>query len=364
MKTIGFIGFGLIGGSIAKAIKQAHPHWFLGAFSRTKASLEDALSDHTIDAIWEHVDSVFSSCDYIFLCTPVSCNAEYLEALRPFVRNGCIVTDVGSTKGNIHEAVERLGMENCFIGGHPMAGSERTGYGASSALLLENAYYMITPTAKNRPEDVEDFRRLVEEMKAIPMILDYKTHDRVVAVISHLPHIVASSLVNLVKDSDTEEETMKTVAAGGFKDITRIASSSPVMWEQICMENKDNLAEALRHYIGSLNGILADIMGADAEAIRQLFEEAGEYRNSIQDRSNGSLPREYSIYCDIVDQAGAIATIATTLSVHQLSIKNIGIIHNREFEQGVLKIEFYGESACREAVRVLTSCHYQVYAPA
>ena len=361
MKTIGFIGFGLIGGSIAKSIRKAHPDYKLAAYSRTRSSLEQALEDHTIDEIWDQVDASFSSCDYVFLCTPVSFNADYLEKLKPLIKKGCIITDVGSTKGNIHQAVIRLSMEDCFIGGHPMAGSERTGYAASSDILLENAYYVITPTAKSRPEDVQTFQNLVTDMGAIPLILNDKLHDQIVAATSHLPHIISSALVNLVRDSDTKEETMKQVAAGGFKDITRIASSSPVMWEQICMENRSNLADILKKYIASLNHILNDIEHANASAIRRLFEESGEYRNSIQDRSSGPLPKEYSIYCDIVDQAGAIATIATTLSVHQLSIKNIGIIHNREFEEGVLKIEFYEEEACQEAAEILSACHYQVY---
>lgn len=361
MKTIGFIGFGLIGGSIAKSIRSSHPEYHLAAYSRTRSSLEKALNEHTIDQIWDHIDNKFSCCDYIFLCTPVTCNANYLKELKPLVKKGCIITDVGSTKENIHDTVSSLSMEECFIGGHPMAGSERTGYEASSGLLLENAYYVITPTSQNKPEDIEQLKALVSDMGAIPLILNPKQHDQVVAAISHLPHIIASALVNLVRDSDTKDEIMKQVAAGGFKDITRIASSSPVMWEQICMENRTNLTQILKKYITSLNGILKDLEDADHSAIHNLFEESGEYRNSLQDHRSGALPKEYSIYCDIIDQAGAIATIATTLSVHQLNIKNIGIIHNREFEEGVLKIEFYDENSCKKASEILSSCHYQVY---
>lgn len=361
MITIGFIGFGLIGGSIAKSIRKAHPDYTLAAYSRTKAPLKKALAEHVIDHIWEQVDNSFSQCDYIFLCTPVTYNADYLKILKPLIKKGCIITDVGSTKDTIHQTVSELSMEDCFIGGHPMAGSERTGYEASSEILLENAYYVITPTLKNTPKTVQTFRQLVRDMGAIPLLMDHKQHDQVVAAISHLPHIIASALVNLVRDSDTQEEIMKQVAAGGFKDITRIASSSPIMWEQICMENRKNLADILKKYICSLNNILTQIICADSTAIHHFFEESKEYRNSIQDRHSGPLPIEYSIYCDIVDKAGAIATIATTLSVHQINIKNIGIIHNREFDEGVLKIEFYEEDACQKAVQILSSCHYQVY---
>ena len=239
MKT-GFIGLGLIGGSIARAVRHFYPDAEIIAYSRTRASVEQAVADGVVDRIPDGVGEDFADCDYIFLCAPVSSNAKYLEQLKPLIHSSCIITDVGSTKTDIHEKVTELGMEENFIGGHPMAGSEKTGYANSKRILIENAYYMITPTGKNPDGAVDRYRNFVASLKALPLVVDYRTHDYVTAGISHLPHIIASSLVNLVKDSDTENGLMKLVAAGGFKDITRIASSSPEMWEQICMTNRKN----------------------------------------------------------------------------------------------------------------------------
>ena len=146
-----------------------------------------------------------------------------------------------SVKSGIHERIRALGLDGQFIGGHPMAGSERYGYANSKARLLENAYYILTPTPKTSPDQLKDYERLVVSMGAIPLVLDADQHDYVTAAISHLPHIIASSLVNLVRESDSEDGTMKMIAAGGFKDITRIASSSPDMWQQICLTNTDNI---------------------------------------------------------------------------------------------------------------------------
>ncbi|MCI6676749.1 MAG: prephenate dehydrogenase [Clostridiales bacterium] len=361
MTTFGFIGLGLIGGSIAKGIKRVHPNDHIMAYDQDQKTLTAAFHEHTIDTVLTKIDEHILDCDFVILCTPVAYNASYLKAVRPFLKPGAILTDVGSTKTLIHNQVIALDMEDCFIGGHPMAGSERSGYDASNDHLVENAYYIITPTSKSTPEQINRMISFVSSLSALPMVLDYKKHDYVVAAISHLPHIIASTLINLVKDSDTEEHTMRQVAAGGFKDITRIASSSPVMWQQICLANSDNISCVLKNYITSLNEIVDYIEHKDSDALFRLFADSGKYRNSIADRSSGPIKKEYSLYCDIIDEAGAIATIATTLAIHQISIKNIGIIHNREFEQGALKIEFYTEQACMDAAKQLTSCNYPVY---
>ena len=144
---------------------------------------------------------------------------------------------MGSVKTSIHEEVITLGMEENFIGGHPMAGSEKSGFASSRAHLIENAYYILTPSEKVSEDKIERYRKFIESLKAIPVILDYREHDSITGTISHLPHIIAATLVNYVKDHDTADELMKALAAGGFKDITRIASSSPVMWQQICLKN-------------------------------------------------------------------------------------------------------------------------------
>ena len=359
--TFGFIGLGLIGGSIAKGLKRANPNHYIMAYARHRETLDAALADGAINEALDGIGERLSACDYIFLCTPVSFNEEYLTAIRPYLRKDAILTDVGSVKTNIHEAVERLGMEANFIGGHPMAGSEKSGYQYSTDHLVENAYYVITPTKASPAGKVDELREIALSLSALPLILDYHQHDYIVAGISHLPHLIASSLVNLVRDKDTPEQTMRLVAAGGFKDITRIASSSPVMWQQICLTNKENIALILGDYIDLLRQVKTDVETSDGAAIYNLFDTSREYRNSLPSRSSGPIKKEYAFYCDIVDESGAIATIATILAAHQISIKNIGIIHNREFEEGVLKIEFYDEAAVNAAVELLTQCRYTIY---
>ncbi|MGN0382695.1 MAG: prephenate dehydrogenase/arogenate dehydrogenase family protein [Eubacterium sp.] len=359
-KTIGFIGLGLIGGSIAKTIRRVYPEHKIIAYNRSENARTSALSDGTANIVTACVDSTFSECDYIFLCTPVQHNTEYLETLKNIIKDSCIITDVGSVKSNIHKAIIELGLEDNFIGGHPMAGSEKTGYENSTDRLIENAYYILTPTASTSSEQFNDLYEMTASLGAIPLKLDYAEHDRVVSAISHLPHLIASSLVNMVKDSDNADGIMKLLAAGGFKDITRIASSSPDMWEEICLTNSQNISDMISKYITYLDEAKHNIDTKNGNAIYQMFDSSGEYRNSFSDVSSGPIKKSYAVYCDIIDEAGAISIIASILASNAINIKNIGILHNREFEEGVLKIAFYDEESADKCVTLLEKYRYVV----
>ena len=367
--TIAFIGLGLIGGSLAKGIKRARPDIRIMAYMRTRSKLEQAKKDGIVDVILDGIDEQLKECDLIFLCTPVEYNAQYLSKIRSYLKPGALITDVGSTKTDIHEEILRQGLTDCFVGGHPMAGSEKTGYENATDHLLENAYYIVTPpegldqsgseTGNIPPKYAENANRIIavaQTVGAIPLVLDYREHDKVVAAISHLPHLVASSLVNLVKDADSPAGTMKRVAAGGFKDITRIASSSPEMWEQICMTNVEPIADMF----GSLQDILSEIKGHQGDAIYKLFEKSRDYRNTITDRAKGSVEPSYAFSVDVADEVGAISTIAVILAAKGISIKNIGINNNRERGEGALKIEFYDETSMTAAWKRLEYYKYEM----
>lgn len=359
--TCGLIGLGLIGGSIAKALKQNISDLFIVAYDIHLNTLEQAVQEGIVDQAATAIDSTFSHCDFLFLCAPVQKNDANLEAVKKVLRPDGILTDVGSVKTDIHRSIEAAGLEKQFIGGHPMAGSERIGYSNSKAGLLENAYYVLTPTTSTTPDMLQKYQELVMKMGAIPLTLDYTQHDYVTAAISHLPHVIAASLVNLVRDSDSEDGIMKMIAAGGFKDITRIASSSAVMWQQICLTNTENIAGLLDHYIASLLEIRQQLECRNSQELYTLFESARIYRDSFIDASCGPIKISYSINIDITDEPGALASIATILALHQINIKNIGIVHNREVEEGTLRIEFNEENAMHQAKSILTAKGYIIY---
>ena len=361
LNKIGFIGLGLIGGSIAKKIKLNHPECEILATARRQETISEAYEMGLISNSELLPLDAFSECDILFLCAPVEKNLDYLRELKDVISDHTIITDVGSTKSQIHKEVIALGLEKQFIGGHPMTGSEKTGITNANEYLLENAYYIITPTTQSTQEQIDDFYSLVKELGSIPMVLDYETHDYATASISHLPHMIAYTLVNLVKDIDDENETMKTIAAGGFKDITRIASSSPVMWESICMTNKEPLVDLMNKYIDSLQSLKNNIIDADSKELMDKFQSAKDYRDSITVRNVKSYNQVHELFLDLADEAGGIAIIASILAFKGISIKNIGIVHNREFEEGVLHIEFYDEESVELAAELLIEKNYVVH---
>ena len=328
--TIGFVGLGLIGGSVAKSIKRVHPEITIVGYNRNQDVLRAAVRDGVVDIKSDESLKAFRECDLIFLCVPVVTALDFMDRLRNIKKEGAILTDVGSVKTGIHRYVEETGLTDCFIGGHPMAGSEKTGYMSSSA-------------------------------GALPLVMTYEEQDHVTAAISHLPHVISASLVNLVHDQDGPEHYMKLIAAGGFRDITRISSSSPQMWQEICLDNPDNICAMMDAYISKLIDYRLAIRNENADELLSIFTQCKDYRDSFDTEPKGSLPGEYRIYVDIADEPGAIAQIATMLAMHNISIKNIGIVHNREFEQGVLRIVFYDSDAKEEGVSVLEDRNYYVY---
>lgn len=362
--TIGFVGFGLIGGSIARSMKKIHPSCRLIAYNYNKtkpnANLEAAKNDGNLDAIYTDFKEGFSNCDIIFLCAPVLTNISYLKELKNYIKPTCILTDVGSVKGTIHKAIEEIQLEEQFIGGHPMAGSEKIGYAHSSVTLLENAFYILTPTKKTPTHMTDLLFQLVSDIGAIPVILEQKEHDDITAAISHIPHIIASILVNMVR-VQKDSEKMSTLAAGGFKDITRIASSSPIMWQNICLTNRESILKFLHLFQTNLTEILYALEKEDGDFLIDMFETAKEFRDSLPVKSLGKMDKIFEIYLDLPDESGAIANVATILANHEISIKNIGILHNREFADGVLRIEFYEENAKNAARPLLLNYNYQIY---
>ena len=361
----GFVGFGLIGGSIARNLRYLCPTSKIIAYNynpaNTNPNLLLAKEEGTLSKIVTSFEDGFPECDVIFLCAPVLRNISYLSSLKKVIKKSCIITDVGSVKSSIHDAVHEEGLDANFIGGHPMAGSEKTGYENSTRQLLENAYYVLTPTEQTPNSHIEIMEHLVSEIGAIPVILDPHNHDDIVAAISHVPHIIAASLVNMVKDTDDEQSHMHSLAAGGFKDITRIASSSPVMWENICLTNDSSITRFIDTYISYLTQMKQAIEEKDSEYLINFFQYRKDYRDTIPNKAVGVISSVYDLHIDVDDKKGAIATIATILASHDINMKNIRILHNREDIGGALCIDFNDEVSRNRAYQVLSSYNYRIH---
>lgn len=333
MYVVGIVGLGFLGGSLAKSLSKSSKVKKIIACDKNLESLSLAKKEGVIQDFSLQIDEKFSECDIIFICTPVSFIAEYAKKLDNVVKENCVITDTGSTKKTILEESQNLKTE--FIGGHPMIGSERSGYPTSVELLFENSYYIITKSDNNKNESVEKLKELILELNAIPIIIDAEKHDYITGTISHVPHVVAATLVNLVKSLDDSQETMKTLAAGGFKDITRIASSDPTMWENICKENKEEILKILAKFKAIIEDFESNI--ENSEKTYNFFNSSKTYRDSfINKKINGNTMPELNI--TVKDENGAIAMITTLLSYNDIGIKNIEVLNNRENNYGALRV--------------------------
>lgn len=358
--SIGFIGLGLIGGSIAKSIRRIFPSAEILGFDVDQNALTLALEDGTLTKTVTAIEAM-SECDYIFLCAPVHYNIAYLPILKSIMKPSCVLTDVGSVKSDIYGAIADNHLTDYFIGGHPMVGSERSGYDAANDRLIENAYYFVTPSETVAASKIEEFRTFLEDLGAIPIIYSPERHDEITAYISHIPHVIASSLVNLVASKEDENGMLKQLAAGGFKDITRIASSNPVVWEHILLSNPEHVTAGLKVFIEQLEKMIAAIESDNAREIYSFFDSAKDYRNSIPEHATGVIRMNYEVYVDIPDEANALAKAISYVGEAGINLKNIGITHNREDNEGVLRLSFYDNESAVSAAALLRENNYQVY---
>ena len=360
-QKIGFIGLGLIGGSIALKLKENNPSVSIIATAGRESTIQTAYGMKLIDNSEKLPLTAFAECDYIFLCAPTQLNLQYLKELKEIVSPRTMITDVGSTKSEIHEAVNALGLQRQFIGGHPMTGSEKTGIENARAHLLENAYYIMTPTDLTPYSVITEFYEFIRSLGALPLQLDYKQHDYAVGAISHLPHMISFTLTNMVQEIDDPKETMKTVSAGSFRDMTRVAASSPIMWENICESNRDAILDLMDKYMERFANLRAMVAGKDQKAMMDYFGAAKEYRDSLAVPGSKVRKAYFEIYVDLLDEAGGIAIIASLLAFAGINLKNIGIVNNREFAEGVLRIEFYDQKSLDKATEILKARNYTIH---
>ena len=356
-KKISVIGLGLIGGSIVKALKERMNITNIAAVDNNVESLNQALEEGYITRGFSKLDEYIFDSDIIFICTPVSTTISYIKTLK----DNCIITDTSSTKGNIIDYINSLDNPPCFIGGHPMTGAEKMGFKSSYAHLFENAYYILSHTKNSTDDHMNTLCEIIEGIGAIPLKLDAQIHDKITATISHVPHVIASALVNLVKNSDSEDKKMQTLAAGGFKDITRIASSSPQMWENIVLSNSEKIKKILFDFIETVHSFMEYIDNNDSKNIYNFFESAKLYRDSFSDNQKGLIQPLNELVVDVIDRPGIIGDIATLLGQNGVNIKNINVSNSREFEQGCLRITLPDSYSVNISYDLLTSKGYTVF---
>ncbi|MEZ0535691.1 prephenate dehydrogenase [Caldicellulosiruptoraceae bacterium PP1] len=276
------IGLGLMGGSLAKAFKKLG--YSIDSYDINKDYLELAKKEVIISEIITSFDIPQNKYDFIFICTPVKETLEILKILSS-KRVNSIITDIGSTKKEIVESAMKLNMFN-FIGGHPMAGTEMIGYPFSNEKILSNAYYFITPTIFNNQSDIAKLKELLTKIGCRVEEIDFNIHDYLTGIISHLPHVASAALVNMLQEENSFDYCK--FAAGGFKDTTRISSSSPKMWLDVSLSNKEILNNLIDKYIDLINNFKKALNDNNKDFIFNYFNTAKTLRDKIVREQNGN----------------------------------------------------------------------------
>ncbi|EAQ96788.1 Prephenate dehydrogenase [Congregibacter litoralis KT71] len=273
---------GLIGGSLALALKKAGFAATVTAWDRDPEALEKALERGVIDGAADSVRSLMDAADVAVLATPtLACEALILEMLQNPGSARC-VTDVASVKGDLYRAVVAAAPEGAaiYVPGHPIAGSERSGVAAADAALFERHRVILTPDANTDSRALELVQKLWVAAGATVQSMDVEEHDSVLAATSHLPHVLAYALVDALAQSPIRDDIFR-FAAGGFRDFTRIASSDPVMWRDISMANRDALLGALDDFCEHLSTLRNAIAAGDGRALENTFRSAKTARDEF-----------------------------------------------------------------------------------
>ncbi len=276
------IGVGLIGGSLALAGRAKGVAGEITGMSRTERSLQRAREMGVLDRVTRDLGEGLEGTDLVVLATPVGNFEEWGRALAQRSLEGVTVTDVGSVKGDLVIRLEEiLGNKTPFVGGHPIAGGEKSGVEASQVSLFEGARCILTPTPRTDPEALARIQALWEAVGARISLVDPFVHDRLLAAVSHLPHMVAYALVNTVMEAEVAGHDTISFSGGGFRDFTRIAASSEEMWRDICLQNRDALVAMMEAYQQNLEALKQNILRGEGERLMEAFRRAKEVRERI-----------------------------------------------------------------------------------
>lgn len=342
------IGLGLIGGSLGLALRGTPQVKTVYGFDIDSQTIQQALQIGAIDTSVELATGA-AQADVIIICAPLRFYAGIIEEIKPYLKPGCIVTDVGSTKQTVMQLFKHM-PENIFcIGGHPMAGAEIKGINGADRYLFENAVYVLTPGDNVPRQQLDYLSDLLSAAGARIRIMPALLHDQLVATVSHIPHLSAVALVHLT--GGREENLM--MAAGGFRDTTRIASSTPELWEDILFSNREILLDKLDEFIAQLTEIKSALQVGDTGSMHEKLSRAKDIRDLIPRVRRGLMPGFSDIICIVPDQPGIIGSLGSILNQYKINIVDIEILRAREGDGGTIRLGVPSPDDAEQAVKAL-----------
>lgn len=354
-EKIAIIGLGLIGGSIAKALKGADNNIVISAYDKPEI-LNTALKEKIINDALQNFEQALDS-DIIFICLPIDTAINIFKHLAPNLRSNQILTDVCSVKTAFADIWSQIKSSGIYIGGHPMTGKEKGGYENSDALLFENSIYILTEDLRNN-NNLENFRTIIESLGANILHVPPKQHDVIAASISHLPQLISVVLVNTAS-LKTDNYNFLDLAAGGFRDMTRIASSDFGIWKSIISENRGEIISAIEKFIFEVNKIKGFVYNLDYNELNDYFETARKSRDEIPQKTKGFLTPLHDIFIFVKDEPGVISKVSGALFENGINIKDIELLKIREGEGGTFRIAFESADDASSAKKILQSTGFR-----
>lgn len=338
-EKMAILGLGLLGGSLARASRNLGLVKSVSGSGRRDEALKFALESGIADSVSKSHAEAVKGADLVVICTPVGMIPDVIDAIAPSLEKGAIVTDVGSTKTRVVEHAEKaLPDYVSFVGAHPMAGSEMSGIEHSNATLFENALCVLTSSTGTNISALNKMEIFWKTMRARVLIASPMEHDMLVAASSHLPHMAAVALALCVSDVSDKNEKVVPLLAGGFRDTTRVASGSPDMWLDICMENSGFIASMMDSFEKRARAVRDAIATGDRDALMDILRAAKTFRDEAPARGKGALEPVNELLVDVADRPGVIGEIATALGASGISIRNINVQHVREMRGGALAL--------------------------
>ncbi len=359
-KRVTIIGIGLIGGSLGMAIKNLPDPPEVVGVGRREEVIEEAVSLGAIDRGTIFFDEGVKDADLVFIAAPVSTIVDVVKHVIPLLKKGTIITDVGSTKASIVREIEKVLPPNLhFIGGHPMTGSEKAGVSAASPNLFRNSYYILTPSARTGMNAFRRLHTLLTKLGSNVIAIDSEKHDKIMAVISHLPHLAAASLVNLASKEVAREENLLFLAAGGFRDTTRIAAGSSEVWADICEENREAILQVIQSFQKELNEYADFLKNRSKEKLEEKLNRARKVRLSMPTTAKKDLSDMCEVIVSVTDRPGIISDITLTIGNLGINIEDIEILHTTEVS-GVLRLVICGKENASKVAEALRDNGYEV----
>jgi prephenate dehydrogenase len=361
-KNVVIYSVGLLGGSIGLGLKNSGFKGCITGLS-SPATLSNALELGCIDKgfPYDRLADAVRDADLVILCPPINAIKKAIDDLsKVTLPQGLVITDVGSTKREIvSHAKATLPSHVSFIGGHPMAGSEKSGAMASDPYLFQNAVYVLARSGGIVSDNDREFARFLEQyLGCRTLFLDPLLHDRIVAAVSHVPHLLAVALVNAAQEVENTIPGTLALAAGGFRDMTRIAGGSYALWRDILSTNK----EAIEPFLDMIIARLADMKARlRNDTIEECFESSRKTRSRLPATAKGFIHQLAEVLVVAKDQPGIIAGIASTLTEKNININDIEVLKVREGEGGTIRLAFDGQAVAHAAVEALKKAGFNAW---